>query len=109
LTGRRRRVDTQHGIEAALGLVGGRRLLGGLRQPLQPLGLAVGCSTGRVHRSRNAAERVLPGLADFIEGALDVRLAFDAKADRDLRRGHRLLLLALAWCSIAIPAHRRAR
>ena len=50
--------------------------------------LAAGRGTRRVHRGGDAAERVLPRLADLVEGALDLRLALDAEADRDLRGAH---------------------
>ena len=64
------------------------RLLG---QPLQALRLPVGRGTCRIHRGGDAAERVLSSLTNFVEGALDLRLALNAEADRDICGGHRSL------------------
>ncbi len=80
--------DAEDGIEAALRLVGRGCLPRGLREALQSLPLPVGRGASRIHRAGDTAERVLSCLADLVERALDLRLALDAEADRDLGGAH---------------------
>ena len=68
--------------------VGLRRHSGGFRQALEPGGFAIGCGSRLLKRPINLPEGLRSGLADLLEGTLDLCLAFDAEADRDLGGAH---------------------
>ena len=93
---RRLSVDAQNLIEPPLRRIGLRRHAGGFRQTLEPGGFPIGRGSGLLKRPINLPEGLRSGLTDLLEGTLDLRLAFDAKADRDIGGGHG------RRCSIAI-------
>ena len=81
-------VNVQNRVEPLLRGVGFARHARRFGQALQPRDLAVGCGAGAVHRLFDRAEGRLTGLPDLLEGALDLRLPLNAKADGDIRGAH---------------------
>ena len=90
LAGRRRRrtVDAEDRVEPPLSLLGLSGEPGRLGEALETRSLAIGRGAGAVQRLLDRAERGLAGLPDLLEGAADLRLAFQPEPDRDVGGRH---------------------